>query len=260
MQKGFYLLVVMLSLLVIGVFRHSNVTEAMVDQSNDRVFLFSLTNALLAGEYGGGTTFGELRQHGDFGLGTTAELNGEVVILDGKFYEITATGKTPQINDSVRAPFAAVKFFSPEQIQALKEPLTFQQLEQRLNTFIPTKNRFYAIKIQGVFSYIKARSSRRQTKPYRPLAEALKDAAIFEFRNIRGTMVGFYTPGYMNVLHSPTYHFHFISDTRQGGGHVLECQLQNVSVAIDSASQLELELPSTQEFYKADLSNPPQPQ
>jgi acetolactate decarboxylase len=72
-------------------------------------------------------------------------------------------------------------------------------------------------------------------------------------------MVGFRTPEYLGTLNSPVYHFHFISTDRRSGGHVLDCQLQNASVAIDTTSELGLVLPKNQEFYEADLSNPPQP-
>ena len=47
-----------------------------------------------------------------------------------------------------------------------------------LKTFIdeklPTKNIAYAIKIEGLFSYVKTRSEPKQTKPYAKLKEVLK--------------------------------------------------------------------------------------
>ena len=50
------------------------------------VFQNSTINALLEGVYDGSMTYGELRRHGDFGLGTFNALDGEMVAIDGDFY------------------------------------------------------------------------------------------------------------------------------------------------------------------------------
>ena len=56
------------------------------------IFQNSTINALLEGVYDGSMTYGELRQHGDFGLGTFNALDGEMIAFDGDFYQIKADG------------------------------------------------------------------------------------------------------------------------------------------------------------------------
>ena len=47
--------------------------------SNDTMFQTSTINALMQGVYDGNTTFKELRNYGDFGLGTVQALDGEMI-------------------------------------------------------------------------------------------------------------------------------------------------------------------------------------
>lgn len=230
-----------------------------VSPERDKVFQVSIYNGILAGQYDGDLTYKEVKQHGDFGLGATSRLAEEVIALKGEFYKFNKDGVPERIDDSVIAPFATVKFFKPDKRASLNESLNLQQLAQRLDTLIPTKNAFHAIEIQGTFESMKVRNSLYpQTKPYAPLVEVSKDVAISELQNVKGTIVGFRSPEYL-VTVIPLYHFHFISSDRRFGGHVLDCQLQNASVAIDTSSGLELVLPKNQDFYQADLSNPPRP-
>ena len=56
--------------------------------SNDTMFQTSTINALMQGVYDGNTTFKELRSYGDFGLGTVQALDGEMIELDGQFYQV----------------------------------------------------------------------------------------------------------------------------------------------------------------------------
>ena len=57
-------------------------------KNRDVLYQTSTINALLEGVYDGDITFHELKEHGDFGLGTFHALDGEMVALDGNFYQI----------------------------------------------------------------------------------------------------------------------------------------------------------------------------
>ena len=50
------------------------------------------------------------------------------------------------------------------------------------------------------------------------------------------------------------YHFHFITQDRSAGGHLLECQVESATVGIDLTSRLLMLLPESPSFYEADLS------
>ena len=218
------------------------------------LFQASTMDALLRGVYDGELTCGELKERGDFGIGTFNGLDGEMIMLEGKVYRVGADGVAVQVDDSTQTPFANVTFFDLDRILSLNEPLNFAQLEQRLDALLPTMNIFYAIRIEGMFKYLKTRSVPRQQKPYPDLLEVVKTQTTFKFQDVRGTIVGFRSPPYAGGIGVPGYHLHFLTEDRKAGGHVLELLLKGVTVEIDYTSELQIVLPSRPEFYGADLT------
>ena len=186
--------------------------------------------------------------------GTFNNLNGEMIALNNNFYQIKADGKVYPVTDSQITPFAVVTFFDRDSSITVKEKLDYDQLKQRIDKFLPTKNIFYAIKIEGTFQYVKARSVPQQKKPYPEILEIIKRQPIFEFQEIKGTMVGFRLPEYMNGINVPGYHLHFITEDKTAGGHVLDCILKDVTIEIDYTSKSYLDLPKLKGFYSADLT------
>lgn len=206
--------------------------------------------------YDGEITLGELKQHGDFAVGTFSGIDGELLGLDGKYYQIGAQGKIYPANDSWTTPFATVTFLHVDKVISVDQVLDYQQLQQYLDTQVPTKNIFYAIKISGTFSYLKARSLTRLSKPYptTPYSTITQNEPTFEFTNLDSTMVGFWSPPYTGSFCYPGYHFHFINSDKSNGGHLLDCQVSKAKVEIDYISNFAVTLPKNDEFYKVDLS------
>jgi acetolactate decarboxylase len=219
------------------------------------LFQYSTIDALLTGVYDGDMTFAQLKQHGDFGLGTFNALDGEMIALDGRFYQIKSDGTVAPVADTMRTPFAVVMFFNPGRSRALANVADLQSLEHQLDQELPAKNIFCAIRIEAEFATIKARSVPRQQKPYPPLVEASKKQAVFEFHNVRGTLVGFRAPEFMRCLNVPGYHFHFLTSDRQAGGHVLDCKIIRATVQVDETpTRFLMALPHGDGFQQADLT------
>lgn len=221
----------------------------------DILYQTSTIDALLQGVYDGEIAFRELKQHGDFGLGTFNCLDGEMIALEGEFYQIRADGKVYPVLESTRTPFAVVTFFAPDKTATLNDTKNLGQLEHYLERLLPTKNIFYAIKIEGSFTYAKTRSVPKQSKPYPPLVEVTKNQPIFELYNVEGTMVGFRCPAYIKGINVPGYHFHFVTADRRAGGHVLDIQTRDIVIEIDYTSQFFLVLPGGGEFYELNFFN-----
>ena len=223
-------------------------------KNKDVLFQISTIGALLEGVYDGETTYGKLKRHGDFGIGTFNGLDGEMIGLEGKFYQIKTDGIAYLVDDSIKTPFAVVTFFESDKSVLLDKIENYGQLKQYLDKLLPTKNIFYAIKIEGVFKYVKTRSVPGQNKPYPLLVEVVKTQSTFEFHNVKGTIVGFWCPCYVEGVNVPGYHLHFITEDRKAGGHLLECHLQNARVKIDYTSEFYMALLKSDEFYKTDLT------
>jgi len=214
--------------------------------------------ALEMGLYDGNVTYAQLPQAGNFGIGTFDGMDGEMVALDGQIYQARSDGSVRRADQTLETPFATVTFFTAEQRLQPDEPLaSYDQLKAYLARVAPPANRPYAIRIDGMFPYIKIRSVPRQSEPYPPLADVVAQQVTWERKDMRGTLVGYWFPEYLSALVAPGYHLHFISDDRQVAGHLLECSLDGATVAIDYLDQVTLRIPQTPAFAAADFSMRP---
>jgi len=228
--------------------------SALHAAESHRLFQTSTLQALMAGVYDGDLTFQELARQGDFGLGTFDALDGEMIALDGVFYQIKADGRVYPVAGAMKTPFAAVTFFKAGRTHMIEMPLNYQQLLDYVTKLLPSPNLPYAIRVDGLFTSVKARSIPRQQKPYPPLAQAAEKQAVFELANVKGVIVAFRCPAYLAGVNMPGYHCHFITADRRAGGHLLDCRVEGATVTVDALSNFYLRLPENQEFLKSDLS------
>ncbi len=192
----------------------------------------------------GTTPVREIERSGDFGVGTYNALDGEMIVLDGVVYRFTSDGVLRVANRNDLAPFAAVTTFRPDQHFAINQALTgYPALQASLSNSIPDQSRMFAIKVHGTFSAITTRAPHRQVKPYPTLAEAVKTQAVFNNTNIRGTLVGFRLPAYLGTTNATGYHFHFVSDNHQVGGHVLDVSVNWATVEVEALEHLQVNVP-----------------
>jgi acetolactate decarboxylase len=49
----------------------------------------------------------------DFGLGTFVNLDGEMVVVDGKVYQVQGTGRVSEVPPTAGVPFGVVTRFTP---------------------------------------------------------------------------------------------------------------------------------------------------
>ena len=206
------------------------------------LFQTSTIDALLEGKYDGDISFAELEDRGDFGLGTLEALDGEMIALDGSFYQVRSDGRAYAIDGRMRTPFAVVTFFEPNLSETLA-PMDFETFREHLDLLVGGGASCYAVRVEGDFDYVRTRSVPRQRKPYPPLAEVVEHQPTFELHDVAGSLVGFRFPRYAQGLNVAGYHLHFITADRSAGGHVLEFRLVRGELRVDSEADLRLELP-----------------
>src|SRR5437762_12307486 len=113
------------------------------------IYLCAPVNALVEGLYEEKIPFAEIKRHGDFGLGTFEDLDGEMVMLDGQIFQINSAGRVVRVPDSGMTPFACVTFYKPFSHDSLEKELTYPQFLEWLNGLLPSANIFYALRIAG---------------------------------------------------------------------------------------------------------------
>ena len=223
----------------------------------ESIYQVALLQSLAQGYFDGIMTVGELKTHGDTGIGTFDGLNGEMIVLDGVVYQATGDGSVVVPPDDETVPFSNVTFFEEDISLPLAGIADMAALQAALNVVVGEQgaNLFYMVKIPGVFSSIKVRSEFKQEKPYRNLDVALAaDQNEFDFEDVRGTMVGLYCPDYMGDLNSVGWHFHFITEDLAQGGHVLQVSVGEATALLDATQGFELFLPEEEVFQGMELS------
>ncbi|MCW4024972.1 MAG: acetolactate decarboxylase [Candidatus Bathyarchaeota archaeon] len=208
----------------------------------DKYVLFQVAafNSFAEGNYSGFYSYGDLAEHGDFGIGTFNNLDGEMVALDGKFYQVPMDGIPIQVDASYTAPYATVTFFEADQTIPVTEQLNYTGLLSFISTAFPDQNSIYAIKVAGNFSYAQTRSVPTQSEPYPPLSVPVANQAVFNLTNVEATAVGFWFPNSMDGVDYAGFHLHMITTDYQAGGHLLDCVIENVTVEIDQIKTYQL--------------------
>jgi acetolactate decarboxylase len=150
-------------------------------------------------------------------------------------------------------PFMAVTYFDADQVLDPPEGQDYAAFKRWLESRLPSRNITYAVRLDGVFDRILFRSVPAQIKPYPPLAEVAAQQRVFEAREIRGTLIGFWCPDFTEGVNVPGFHLHFLSADRQRGGHLLDFSLARGQVQLDLTHGWRVQLPQDPAFLDRDL-------
>jgi acetolactate decarboxylase len=153
-----------------------------------------------------------------------------------------------------KTPFAVVTRFEPSIEARLAGPFSHEELLARIDALAPARASSCAVRIDGRFEFLRARSVPAQAPPYRPLTEVVADQHVFELEDFEGTMVGFRFPTWVEGIEVAGYHLHFIGADRTRGGHVLDSRSRELRVRIDPSDDLHVELPPAVELADPDLA------
>ena len=210
----------------------------------DRDVLFQLAafNTFSSGDFTGTMNYNDLAQKGDFGIGTFDGLDGEMIALNGIFYQIPSDGTPKEASPTQTAPYATVTFFEADKTFNVSA-FNYTQLKSFLDEKLTSKDAIYAIKVSGIFDWAQTRSPQKQTAPYPNVTEALKTQSVFSFGNVSAYAAGFWFPISMDGVDYAGYHLHLITDDRTAGGHLLDCIIRDATVEIDKTNRYELFLP-----------------
>ncbi len=232
-------------------------TDAYAEEADrESIAQVALLQSLAQGYFGGTVTAKELISRGDTGIGTFEGLNGELIALDGVVYQALGDGNVIVAPDSTIIPYATVTFFDNDFSVKLKDIRNKADFEKVMNEAVKEHgvNSFYMVKLHAEFDSVLFRSEYGSEEPYPTLVEALKGKQTeFTEKNIKGTLVGLFCPNYMGELNTPGWHFHFISDDKKKGGHILELALKEATAYLDKTDKFTMILHDEPNFHKINL-------
>jgi len=215
---------------------------------------FAVIDALLAGAYESGLRVAEARSIGDFGLGCVDHLGGEVVIVDGEAIECTLDGPPLAMDDDDILPFAIVCRF-PEVPRVGLGEQDFAGFTASVEGALTSRNLFQAVRFDGVLSEVRVRVTPRQHHPFPRLAEVTTHQVETVARDIRGTVVGFWTPAIYQGIAVAGLHLHYLSQDRSIGGHVLDVAAYSGELQVAAFARFDLHLPTDDLFLRTELTH-----
>lgn len=222
----------------------------------NHIYQYSLLNALMDGVCETGIPASTLLAKGNQGLGTFARMDGELLMLDGRIYQLRAGGAVREADATDRIPFAVATTFAA---QAARDVTLGGKgdVDAVLDAFDDhATNLFMTYRVTGRFGYVKCRTVRGQEYPGQPLSELGKKQSVEEYEGVEGTIVGFRTPRNWQGFGVAGEHLHFIDEGRGRGGHVLEVRTEGegrVRMEMAVASNVHVELPTSEDFNSAKL-------
>lgn len=247
--------IIFFQLLLVAFLIQSCQTETNNNKTEPRNTLvqISVIDALLQGFYDGYFPINQLKEYGNYGIGTFHALDGEMVFFNDTVFQVLASGEVKIANDTLTTPFAAVSPWVVSESYNLTS-FSYEKLRENFDSLFPTHNIFYLVKIKGDFTYVRTRSVPAQQKPYPQLIEVTANQPEFEFGNVKGDIVGFYCPPYAQGVNVVGLHLHFLTGNRTGGGHLLEFELKSGTLEIGNLYDYRLILPEAGDFFGGDFT------
>ena len=215
----------------------------------------STLNALMLGNFDETVSVKDFLHDADTGIGTYAGLDGEAIFENGVAYKATADGKVTVMQPKDGVAFGTVmKFDESVPSLELKNIGDIEALKAALEPYVKgNRNIFYMIKATGVFKTMHVRSCFASEKPYPTLSEVAKNQREFHFENTCGDVIAVWCPQYVNGINLPGWHFHYLSNDKTQGGHILGLSSDDLRVKFNKIERFDLTLPQNPEFAERNL-------
>jgi acetolactate decarboxylase len=230
----------------------SNLSRKPVSQTHPDLVQAGTLIGLMQGVYQGSTSFQQLLTYGNFGLGTSNGVQGELVIDEGNIYLSDIEGKSILLSCEEKTPFAMIVNFQPDQVYDLTNILNMQMLEQVIDQRLLSHNFFYAIKVTGCFNLTGRTVPRVEGNV--PLNAWIKQhQRIFHLDEIAGTLIIFRSPEYASPLTVPGYHVHFISSDKKQVFHLYDVSFKQAKIEIQTLENYKILLPTSENYQEKNL-------
>ncbi|CAI3924250.1 Alpha-acetolactate decarboxylase (AlsD) (PDB:1XV2) [Commensalibacter communis] len=213
---------------------------------------FSGINSLMAGVFEGLFPISEIKKHGDFGLGCSDGLAGEVIIDCCHFYEAKSDTPLRDMSDQEHMPFAQITTFNPDKIVNFTD-INKSNLYNELAKYTLLDNVFVAVKIEGIFDKMQIRRPKNHNKAYKTALEVSQDQVVDHFENKEGSLIGFWTPEFFQNISVAGFHLHFINTEKTLGGHMMDFSISQGTLSYEVKQSLDIKLSDKESYLKQDL-------
>ena len=198
-----------------------------------------MRDVMWKGDLKGKITTDSLNSKETYGLGPTEFLKGEIVLFEGQSYVskvVDSISHEVSKVPSVSAPFFVYSSNSDLKIVKFnRENYTLKELEEYVNLVYKDYDQPLLIRIDGIFEDIKVHSvNLPEGKKVSSPDEAHQGLTQYDFKNISGSLIGFFSRHHKTVFthHDSFFHAHFISEDREVLGHIDETDFNYSKVTL----------------------------
>ena len=198
-----------------------------------------MRDVMWKGELKGKITTDSLNTKQTYGLGPVEFLRGEILVFEGQtFISKVIDSISHEVNKvpSVSAPFFVYSSNSNfKVVEFNRENYTLKELEDYINLIYIDYDQPLIIRIDGIFDNIKVHSvNLPEDKKVSSPDEAHQGLTQYDFKNISGSLIGFFSRQHKAVFthHDSFFHAHFISNDREILGHIDELNLDSSKIKL----------------------------
>lgn len=217
-----------------------------------KITQFSGINALMGGVFEGLFPISEIKKHGNFGLGCSDGLTGEVIIDCCHFLEAKGNKPLRVMEEVEKMPFAQITTFDAEKKFAISN-LSKANLYQELSKHLKFDNVFLAVKLEGKFKSLKVRRPRELHQHFNNALEVAEHQIIDDIDRVEGQLIGFWTPEFFQNISVGGFHLHFVDKEKTSGGHVIDFSLEKGMLSYEVKYGLDIELSDKKAYLDHDL-------
>jgi acetolactate decarboxylase len=206
----------------------------------------------MEGDYRGSKTVKEILKDTDTGVGTYNGLDGEAIIYNGHAYVGRADGVVSEMGPDETFAFSITTKFDDSVDEDKLSFASIEDLKTKLEKYLDSHNYFFMIKMEGTFN-VRVRSNFKQKQPYEPLYKVAGDQREFEYNDIEGSVVGIYSPNYVEGMNLPGWHVHFLSKDLTKGGHILKIAGNDAKIKVNKLQSWKVLIPDDPDFSQWNL-------
>lgn len=197
------------------------------DQKSTVKVVGQMRDVMWKGDLKGKISTDSLSQYNAYGLGPVEGLTGEVLLFEGKTFisnVIDSISHGVILKESINAPFFVYSNDSElKEISFPSKKLDLRSTEYLIDSLYSNYDKPLLIRIDGVFKNLSIHSV--NLPPGSSVSspnEAHKGLTKYNFNNLKGTIVGFFSRKHKAIFthHDSFLHAHFISESYSIMGHL----------------------------------------
>lgn len=166
---------------------------------------------------------GDIADGRTLGIGTFADLDGELVMVGGTVYQVRPDGVPRQAEPTTLTPFMQAIAFHPSANAPIPPGTRCADLPAVINRVTAQANGIIAVRVRGTFADLVTRSVTADPPPFQPLSQTIAEQTVFPLGERRAVLVGFWQGRDALGIGQDGLHLHGLTADRTAGGHVLSC-------------------------------------